>query len=153
MIISSQKSSKTDNIFIKNANASNSVPMWISWKISCWLWQLDFFLRRRFWQYLVIKSPIFGVFWNKVSQRAEIISLYHPDWRIKNLTPAIPVLLTNYILESGLIKVLKPKLGLFGMLKLGLVLQFIVTNAYFSVACNTKDLSACYAQVEYFIQY
>ena len=26
------------------------------------------------------------------------------------------------------------KLGLFGMLKLALVLQFIVTNAYFSVA-------------------
>ena len=30
------------------------------------------------------------------------------------------------------------KLGLFGMLKLALALQFIVTNAYFSVACNTK---------------
>ena len=30
------------------------------------------------------------------------------------------------------------KLGLFGTLKLALVLQFIVTNAYFSVACNTK---------------
>ena len=30
------------------------------------------------------------------------------------------------------------KLGLFGTLKLALALQFIVTNAYFSVACNTK---------------
>ena len=30
------------------------------------------------------------------------------------------------------------ELGLFGMLKLALALQFIVTNAYFSVACNTK---------------
>ena len=30
------------------------------------------------------------------------------------------------------------KLGLFGTLKLALVLQFILTNAYFSVACNTK---------------
>ena len=30
------------------------------------------------------------------------------------------------------------KLGLFGMLKLALALQFIVTNTYFSVACNTK---------------
>ena len=30
------------------------------------------------------------------------------------------------------------KLGLFGTLKLVLALQFIVTNAYFSVACNTK---------------
>ena len=33
---------------------------------------------------------------------------------------------------------LSQKLGLFGMLKLALALQFIVTNAYFSVACNTK---------------
>ena len=32
----------------------------------------------------------------------------------------------------------KYKLGLFGMLKLALALQFIITNAYFSVACNTK---------------
>ena len=31
------------------------------------------------------------------------------------------------------------KLGLFGTLKLTLALQFIVTNAYFSVACNTKS--------------
>ena len=30
------------------------------------------------------------------------------------------------------------KLFLFGMLKLALALQFIVTNAYFSVVCNTK---------------
>ena len=30
------------------------------------------------------------------------------------------------------------ELGLFGMLKLALVLQFSVTNAYFSVTCNTK---------------
>ena len=30
------------------------------------------------------------------------------------------------------------KLGLFGTLKLALALQFIVTNTYFSVACNTK---------------
>ena len=30
------------------------------------------------------------------------------------------------------------KLGLFGTLKLALALQFIVMNAYFSVACNTK---------------
>ena len=30
------------------------------------------------------------------------------------------------------------KLGLFGTLKLALALQFTVTNAYFSVACNTK---------------
>ena len=29
-------------------------------------------------------------------------------------------------------------LGLFGTLKLALALQFIVTNTYFSVACNTK---------------
>ena len=31
-----------------------------------------------------------------------------------------------------------PELGLFGTLKLALALQFIVTNTYFSVACNTK---------------
>ena len=36
--------------------------------------------------------------------------------------------------ENGLVN----KLGLFGTLKLALVLQFIVMNAYFSVACNTK---------------
>ena len=30
------------------------------------------------------------------------------------------------------------ELGLFGTLKLALALQFIVMNAYFSVACNTK---------------
>ena len=30
------------------------------------------------------------------------------------------------------------KLGFFGMLKLALALQFIVTNGYFSVAFNTK---------------
>ena len=30
------------------------------------------------------------------------------------------------------------KLGLFGRLKLALAFQFIVMNAYFSVACNTK---------------
>ena len=30
------------------------------------------------------------------------------------------------------------KLSLFGMLKLASALQFIVTNAYFSVACNIK---------------
>ena len=30
------------------------------------------------------------------------------------------------------------KLGLFGTVKLVLALQFIVTNTYFSVACNTK---------------
>ena len=30
------------------------------------------------------------------------------------------------------------KLDLFGTLKLALALQFIVTNAYFCVACNTK---------------
>ena len=30
------------------------------------------------------------------------------------------------------------KLGLFGTLKLALALQFIATNTYFSVACNTK---------------
>ena len=39
----------------------------------------------------------------------------------------------NIILELP-----KLQLGLFGMLKLALVLQFIVTNAYFSVVCNTK---------------
>ena len=30
------------------------------------------------------------------------------------------------------------ELGLFGTLKLSLALQFIITNANFSVACNTK---------------
>ena len=30
------------------------------------------------------------------------------------------------------------KLGLFGTLKVALALQFIVKNAYFSVACDTK---------------
>ena len=30
------------------------------------------------------------------------------------------------------------ELGLFGTLKLAFALQFIVTNAYFSVACSTK---------------
>ena len=34
--------------------------------------------------------------------------------------------------------IVRLKLGLFGTLKLALALQFIVTNAYFSVACNTK---------------
>ena len=42
-----------------------------------------------------------------------------------------------YLMQSNLKKV-KYELGLFGMLKLALALQFIVTNAYFSVACNTK---------------
>ena len=37
---------------------------------------------------------------------------------------------------------LKQELGLFGTLKLALALQFIVTNAYFSVGCNTK-VSGC----------
>ena len=32
------------------------------------------------------------------------------------------------------LKMIRQELGLFGMLKLALVLQFIVTNAYFSVA-------------------
>ena len=38
--------------------------------------------------------------------------------------------------DSGILNRLE--LGLFGTLKLELVLQFIVTSAYFSVACNTK---------------
>ena len=38
----------------------------------------------------------------------------------------------------GAFKIFIPKLGLFGTLKLVLALQFIVMNAYFSVACNTK---------------
>ena len=42
------------------------------------------------------------------------------------MPPATPLIKVQY------------KLGLFGMLKLALALQFIVTNAYFSVACNTK---------------
>ena len=37
-----------------------------------------------------------------------------------------------------IVKKIYQKLGLFGTLKLALALQFIVTNAYFSVACNTK---------------
>ena len=41
---------------------------------------------------------------------------------------------SNFICE----KFSRHKLGLFGTLKLALALQFIVTNAYFSVACNTK---------------
>lgn len=67
-------------------------------KISCWLWYLDFFLRRWFWQYLVTKFPVFGVFWNKVSQKTEIISLYHPHWFTKNLTPEIPVVNNKAVL-------------------------------------------------------
>ena len=37
-----------------------------------------------------------------------------------------------------LLKLELPKVSLFGTLKLALGLQFIVTNSYFSVACNTK---------------
>ena len=50
---------------------------------------------------------------------------------------------------GGMLLLSSLELGLFGMLKLSLVLQFIVMNAYFSVAqtltlvlhCNTSSFS------------
>ena len=45
--------------------------------------------------------------------------------------------LSDPLLRSQKDFILK-QLGLFGTLKLALALQFIVTNAYFGVACNTK---------------
>ena len=44
----------------------------------------------------------------------------------------------KYAIYNRLVGNLKIELGLFGTLKLALALQFIVMNAYFSVACNTK---------------
>ena len=46
------------------------------------------------------------------------------------------ILFTSFTIAHNLKNTIE--LGLFGMLKLALELQFIVTNAYFSVACNTK---------------
>ena len=57
-----------------------------------------------------------------------------------NITfPFFVVKTRNFQLHAGHFHLLITyMLGLFGTLKLALALQLIVTNAYFSVACNTK---------------
>ena len=95
----------------------------------------------QFAHYLVIRAYLFFRAWFPLQN-------YGLSWNFKSMGHLIWLCLTSSLMSRRFFDILRRsvvgsdnnihKLGLFGMLKLVLALQFIVMNAYFSVACNTK---------------